>query len=123
MDASCHLCSSPWQWTGSCDLIQGRRQGIQCILMTVLEDQGYADNIGLLSSKLLNAQQKAECLSKTASTIGLKVNTRKTQVLRKNTRVNDPVMIDAKHLEDVEEFTYLGTKVTTAGDCAQSIDN
>ena len=33
---------------------------------------------------------------KTASTIGLKVNTRKTQVLRKNTRVNNPVMIDGK---------------------------
>ena len=77
--------------------------------MTVLEDLDYADNISLLSSKHQDAQQKAERLSKTANTIGLKVNTKTTQVLRKNTRVNDPVMIDGKHLEDVEDFTYLGT--------------
>ena len=64
--------------------------------MTVLEGQDYADNIGLLSSKHQDAQRKAERLSKTANTIVLKVSTKKTQVLRKNTRVNDPVMIDVK---------------------------
>ena len=74
--------------------------------MTVLGYLDYADNIGLLSSKHQDAQQKAGCLSKTAN----------TQVLRKSTRVNDPVMIDGKDLEDVEEFTYFDNKVTTTGD-------
>ena len=83
--------------------------------MTVLEGLDYADDIGLLPSRHQDAQQKAECLLKTANTIGLKVNTKKTQVLRKNTGVNDPIMIDGKHLEYVEEFAYLGTKVTTTG--------
>ena len=96
---------------------QVRRQGIQCTLMTVLEDLDYADGICLLSSK-----QKAECLSKTANTIGLNVNTKNTQVVKKKTRVNDPVMIDGKHLDDVEKSTYLGTKVTTTGDCDQEIN-
>ena len=90
--------------------------------MTVIEDLDYADNISLLSSKHQDAQQKAERLNKTANTIGLKVNTKTTQILRKNTRVNDPVMIDGKHLEDVEDFTYLGTKVTTTSDCIQEIN-
>ena len=31
-------------------------------------------------------------------------------------------MIDGKHLEDVEDFTYLGTKVTTTGDYDQEIN-
>ena len=88
--------------------------------MTVLEDP--AEDIGLLSSKHQGAQQKAVCLGKTANTIGLKFNTKKTQVLRKNTRVNDTVMIDGRHLEDVEEFTYFDTKVTTTGDCDQEIN-
>ena len=101
---------------------QGRCLGIRWTLMTVLEDLGYADDIGLLSSKRQDAQQKAERLSKTANTIGLKVNTKKTQVLRKSTRVNDPVMIGGKHLEDIEEFTYLGTNVTTTSDCDQEIN-
>ena len=76
--------------------------------MTVLEDLGSADDIGLLFSKHQDAQQKAESLSKTPSTIGLKVNT-EDHVLRKNTRVRDPITIDGRHLEDVEEFAYLGT--------------
>ena len=101
---------------------QGRCQLIQWTLMTVQEDLDYADNIGLLSSKHQDAQQKAERLSKTASTIDLKVNTKKTKVLRKNTRVNDPVMIDGKYLEDVEESTYIGTKVTTSSNCNQGIN-
>ena len=91
--------------------------------MTVLEDLDYADSIRLLSSKHQDAQQKAERLNKTASTIGLKVYTKKTQVLRKNTRVNDPVMIDGKHIEVVEAFTYLDkARVVTTGDCHQEIN-
>ena len=48
---------------------QGGRQGIQWTPMTVLEDPDYADSIRLLLSKHQDAQQKAERLSKTASTI------------------------------------------------------
>ena len=101
---------------------QGRRLGIRWTPMTVLEDEDYADDIGLLSSKQQDAQQKAERLNKTTCTIGLKVNTKMTQVLRKNTRVNDPVMIDGTHLKHVEEFTYLATKVTTTGDCDRELN-
>ena len=34
----------------------------------------------------------------------------------------DPVMIDGKHLENVEEFSYFGTRVTTTGDCNQGFN-
>ena len=46
---------------------------------------------------------------------------KRAQVLRKNTRVNGPVMIDGRQLEDVEEFNYLGTKVTATGDWSQEV--
>ena len=88
--------------------------------MTILEDLDHADNIGLLSSEHQDAQQNTKHLRKIA-TIGIKVNSKKTQVLRMITRVNNPVMIDGKHIEDVEEFNYLATKVTT-GDCNQEIN-
>ena len=78
--------------------------------MTVHIDLFYSEDIGLVSSKHHLAQQKAERLSKTTNTICLKVDTKKTQVLRKNTRVNDPIMIDGRLLDDVEEFTYFGTR-------------
>ena len=98
---------------------KGRRQDIRLTLMTVVEHLDYADDVGFLSSKHQDAQIKAERLSKTVFTIDLKVNTKNTHVLRKNSRVNEPLMIDGKHLEDVEEFIYFGTKVTTTGDCDQ----
>ena len=87
--------------------------------MTVLEDLDYADDIGHLPSKHQDAQQNAGRRSKAADTIGLNVNTKKTHVQRKNARVNDPVMIDGKQLEDAEEFSYFGTKVTPTCDCDQ----
>ena len=70
--------------------------------MTVQEDLDYVDDIGLPSSTQHGAQQNAERLRKTANSIVFKVNTWKTQVLGKNTRVNEPLMIEAKHLLDVE---------------------
>ena len=90
--------------------------------MAVLDDLDYADDIGLLSSKHQDDRQMAELLSKTANTLGLKVNTKKAQVPRKNPGVSDPVMIDGRHIENVEEFTYLGTIETTSGDCNLEIN-
>ena len=72
--------------------------------------------IGLLICEHQYAQQKADRLSNTASAIVLKVNTKKVHDLRKKTRVNEPVTITAKYLEDVEEFTYLDTRVILTGD-------
>ena len=72
---------------------QGRRMCIQWTLLTVLEDLDHSDDIGLLSSKHQDAKQQSERLEKTASNIGLKINTEMTQVLRKNAKVNDPVMM------------------------------
>ena len=101
---------------------QGRRHGIRLTQITVLQDVDYADDIGLLTSKQQDAQRKAERLSITANTIVLKFNIQKTKVMRKNIRVNDSIMIDGEHLEDVEELTYLGTKSTNTGDCNEDIN-
>lgn len=61
-------------------------------------------------------QQKTEHLNSTANKIGLKINTKKNQVLRLITTNCNPILVNNKPLEDVEEFTYLGSKVTTTGD-------
>lgn len=101
---------------------QGKRCGIQWTLSSVIEDLDYADDLGLLSSRYQDAQQKTEHLSKIASTIGLRVNVKKTQVLRKNAAINNPITLNGSPLEDVQEFVYLGSKVTTDGDCDQEIN-
>jgi endonuclease/exonuclease/phosphatase family metal-dependent hydrolase len=104
-----------------CRTTVGRRQGIQWTLTSMLDDLDYADDIGLLSSRNQDTQQKTQQLAESASAIGLKVNIGKTQVMRKNTRGGDPIIINDQPLEEVEEFSYLGSKVTTDGDCAREI--
>ena len=101
---------------------QDKRQGIQWTMTSVLEDLDYADDLGLLSSRHQDIQRKTEDLSETASTIGLKLNAKKTQVLRKNAATNNPVTANGRQLEDVEDFVYLGSKVTTNGDCDLEIN-
>ncbi|KAK3549305.1 hypothetical protein QTP70_034532 [Hemibagrus guttatus] len=91
-------------------------------MKNALEDLDYADDLGLLAHRHQDIQQKTEKLSEIASTIGLKVNNKKTQVLRKNVTSNTPIAIDGTPLEDVQEFVYLGSKVTTDGDCNKDIN-
>ena len=98
------------------------KRGIQWTLTSILEDLDYADDLGLLSSRHADAQGKTEELASTAFKIGLKVNTKKTQVLRMNAGVQDAITLNDRELEDVDEFTYLGSIVTTDGDCTREIN-
>ena len=67
-----------------------------------------------------DAQSKTESLYQTASTIGLKINEKKTKILRKNASDN-PVTVSGKPLEDVHDFVYLGSKVTSEGGCDEEV--
>ena len=101
---------------------QDKRQGIQWTILSTLEDLEYADDIVLLSSKYQDIQQKTENLKKTACTLGLRINTHKTKTLRNNKSNNTPVITEEEELEDVQEFTYLGSKIATNGDCDLEIN-
>ena len=104
------------------NVTDGRRQGLQWTLTSVLEDLDYADDLGLLSHRHQNIQQKTDLLNTTASTIGLRVNAKKTQVLRLNSNNSEPISIEGRPLENVEEFAYLGSKVTASGECDKEKD-
>ena len=103
------------------NVTRDKRQGIQWTMTSVLEDLDYADDIGLLSQRHQDMQQKTKDLSQIASKIGLKVNTRKTQEMRKNTANTGPIIAEGKPLEEVQEFVYLGSKITADGDCTEEV--
>ena len=100
-----------------------RRTGIQWSLTSILEDLDYADDLGLLSSRHQDIQEKTENLATAAIKVGLKINEQKTQVLRKNARTDESIHVNGKTLEDVQEFNYLGSKITTDGDCMTEINS
>ena len=56
----------------------------------------------------------------TALQIGLKLNTAKTKLMRVNYKTDNPITINnSDALEDVQDFAYLGSKITTDGDSAK----
>ena len=96
--------------------------GIRWTLNSILEDLDYADDIGLLlSNRHMDVQEKMDKLTTTAPQIGLKLNTAKTKLIRIKT--DNPITINninnSDALEDVQDFAYLGSKVTTDGSTAK----
>ena len=65
---------------------EGRRTGIRWKLTSVLEDLDFADNIALLSSRYVDIEDKTNGLVDEAARVGLKINAKKSKVMRINAR-------------------------------------
>ena len=59
-------------------------------------------------------------LTKEAGKIGLAINIKKTKALKLNTE-KKPFMLKEERIEDVENFVYLGSKVTIDGGTMQDM--
>ena len=90
-------------------------------LTSVLEDLDYADYIALLTHRHQDMQAKTNTLATAAGNLGLKINTKKTRHLRMNSRKNESIMVNGKVVDEVDHFTYLGSKVSTSGDGEEEI--
>lgn len=99
----------------------GKRTGIRWKFINQLEDLDYADDIALLSSKHQHMQEKTERLCTHAESIGLRINTNKTKVLRINNKETNPITIKGRNVEDVDTFTYLGAIVNKTGGTTEDI--
>ena len=61
-----------------------KRNGIQWTMLTQLEDLDFADDLALLSHSLRQMQDKTTELAVISKRVGLKINKRKTKILRTN---------------------------------------
>ncbi|XP_072025116.1 uncharacterized protein [Amphiura filiformis] len=94
---------------------EGNNTGIRWKFMTKLEDLDFADDIALLSSTIQHMQDKATKLCEFAARTGLKINTKKTEVLRINSKSNTRIVLAGQQLNEVEKYTYLGANVSNQG--------
>lgn len=83
----------------------GKKNGIQWILWTQLDDLDFADSFGLLSTKLAT----------TSLGVGLRVNRKKTNLLKINTSTNTTVTVGGEPIQEVDSFTYLGSIIDRQG--------
>lgn len=89
--------------------------GIQWHLNQRLHDLDYADDLCLMSHTLNGIQEKVNKLHVNALKVGLKINFLKTKSMRILTENNTPIVVDGNILEDVSEFSYLGSIISRDG--------
>ena len=94
---------------------EGRRTGIRWKLTSVLEALDFADDIALLSSRHVDIEDKTSRLVEEAARVGLKINTKKSKVMRRNARNDQRIKVNDEHVDDVEEFLYLDALLDKEG--------
>ena len=92
-----------------------RSRGIRWTLSSLLSDLDFADDICLLAHR--NTDMQA-----TASMLGLKFSTKKIKHMRINHRSDVPIILHGEIMEEVKQFTYLGSKMTTDWDTESEIN-
>ena len=55
-------------------------------------------------------------MATTAGNLGLKVSTEKTKGMRMNARVQENIKLNGDEIEEVDDFTYLGSKMSNTQD-------
>jgi len=95
-------------------ITSGRNNGIQWTLLTQLD---FADDLALLSHNRNQMQNKLAWPRH--QQIGLKINLKKTELIKINTTAQTPITVNGEAIKEVESFTYLGSVVGGLGgfDC------
>ena len=93
----------------------GRNNGIQWTLWTQLDDLDFADDLALLSHNHSQMQDKTTLLEATSAGTGLKINRKKTELMKMNTTANAPTTAGGEPIREVESFVYLGSVVDHQG--------
>ena len=84
------------------------------MILTQLDDLDFADDLAVMSHSHWQMQDKTTYLAQISAQVGLKINKKKTKILRLNT-CERPIMHEGEGLEEVESVKYLGSVVDTRG--------
>ncbi|GFR95804.1 endonuclease-reverse transcriptase [Elysia marginata] len=94
---------------------QSRTNGIQWTLTSQLDDLDFADDIALISHNNKQMQDKTSHLELTSAQTGLKINTKKTELMKLNTAVNTPIAVAGASIREIDSFTYLESVIDKEG--------
>ena len=100
---------------------ENSKTGICWTFKEHLEDLDYADDIGLLSHRYQDAQNKLNRVSIEAGKIGLKINVNKTEVMKINNKQTTPIQLEGNSIKVTDKFSYLGSIVSETGGTDEDI--
>ena len=89
----------------------GRNNGIQWTPGTQLDDLDFADDLALLSHSHSQMQDKTTRLENVLAGTGLKINRKKTELMKINSTTNTPVTVRGEPIREVDSFFYLGSVI------------
>ena len=75
----------------------------------------YADYVCLFSKDREEMKMMTELVVADVNKVGLKMNTRKSEIMRIRSSDNQRVIIDDTYLEEVDNFTYLEREIRNDG--------
>ena len=76
-----------------------------------------------MSSCYTHMQTKTRQLNQFAARTGLRINKKKTQILRTNSKCENRILIDDQELKEVDKYNYLGANVSKQGGGGNDIVN
>jgi len=91
------------------------KRGLSWTFTETLEDLDFADDIALLSHRHQDMQAKTNDMASTGKQLGLNINVSKTKIMKINALSEEPITINSEIIEEVQEFVYLGSKLSTEG--------
>lgn len=98
-------------------------EGIRWNLAGTLNDLDYADDLVLMAARFSAAQSQLSALQRNAAKAGLKINIKKTKLMRIATQCTRPLLLDGSAIDEVIDFCYLGATVTNSGGTIEDVGN
>ena len=80
-----------------------------------LDNLGFADDLALLAHNQNQMQDKTCRLETFSAKTGLRINLRKTELIKINTTANTPITVGGEPIKEVKSFVYLGSTITKQG--------
>jgi len=104
------------------EAMEGTEEGVK-VGGKMLKDIRFADDQGMVASSEQGLQNIMSSLEVTAEKYGMKINAKKTKVMKvsRNTRGKMNITVGGQKIEQVESFKYLGSTITEDGRCEQEI--
>src|SRR4051794_28893170 len=75
----------------------------------------FVDDVGMLATTKPALQRMTIRLEEEAAKVGLRISAEKTKVLTVNRKTKADITVGDKKIEEVEQFTYLGSVMTRDG--------
>uniref|UniRef100_A0A914UPB0 Reverse transcriptase domain-containing protein n=1 Tax=Plectus sambesii TaxID=2011161 RepID=A0A914UPB0_9BILA len=87
-----------------------------------LTDCDFADDVGMLATTKPALQRMTISLEEEAAKVGLRISAEKTKVLTINRKTKANITVGDKKIEEVKQFTYLGSVMTGDGGSDEDVD-